>query len=111
MQRKSAIKRVKRKDYLPTIFAKNDLVKCHAEASVKLSHNVWQLTADGPSRNNLRENRISNIRNFSQRTTTGHLRLGAVRRSLFSYIYRPIIRAGILGLLYTLVMKGNFFVQ
>jgi hypothetical protein len=48
MQRKAPFKRVKRKGYLTTIFAKNDSVKCHAEASVKLSHNDSQLTADGP---------------------------------------------------------------
>jgi hypothetical protein len=40
--------------------------------------NDWQLTADGPYFSNLRENCISNIGNFPQRTTTGHLLLGAV---------------------------------
>jgi hypothetical protein len=46
-------------------------------------HNDSQLTADGPSRSNLRENSISNIEKFSQRTTTGHLWLGAVMQRYF----------------------------
>ena len=31
--------RVKRKGYLTTIISKNDSVNCHAEVSLKLSHN------------------------------------------------------------------------
>jgi hypothetical protein len=48
-----------------------------------MTANVLQLTADGPYFSNLRENCISNIGNFSQRTTTGHLLLGAVIASFY----------------------------
>jgi hypothetical protein len=51
-----------------------------------IGHNDSQLTADGPYMNNLRENCISNIGNFSQRTTTGHLLLGAVMGSALSFV-------------------------
>ena len=48
-----------------------------------IAYNDSQLTADGPYFSNLRENYISNIEKFPQRTTTGHLRLGAVRQRIY----------------------------
>ena len=56
-----------------------------------IAANDSQLTADGPYMNNLRENCISNIGNFSQRTTTGHLLLGAVIASF--YLHRRTVAA------------------
>ena len=55
-----------------------------ALSGFRVADNDSQLTEDGPYFNNLRENCISNIGNFSQRTTTGHLLLGAVMARFYS---------------------------